>query len=124
MKLPSTALRHRLAGFGTLALAVGLIGLGVGALLAPGWSSQTYGVPAVESTWVRATGMRDLILGLVLLALRSAPDVQRRLLPIILLLPVADVVLVLLAGHSLFSAAPHIAGAVGIAVLMGLGRNP
>lgn len=104
-------------------LAVGLLGLGVGALIAPGWSSQTYGVLATEATWVRATGMRDLVLGLALLALRSAPDAQRRLLPIILLLPVADAILVLHAGQSLTSAAPHIGGMVAVGLLIALGRN-
>ena len=114
---PSPTLRSQLVTFGTLALAVGLLGLGVGALVAPEWSSQTYGVPTAQPTWVQATGMRDLILGLALLALRPYPDAQRRLLPILLLLPLADVVLVLLADHPLSTAAPHLGGVVGIGVL-------
>jgi Mn2+/Fe2+ NRAMP family transporter len=116
-------LRSQLAEVGLIVLAVGLLGLGVGALVAPGWSSQTFGVPATEPTWVRATGMRDLVLGLALLALRSAPDAQRRLLPIILLLPVADAILVVHAGQSLASAAPHIGGIVAVGLLIVLGRN-
>jgi hypothetical protein len=112
----------RLADLGTLALALGLLGLGVGALIAPEWSSQTYGVPAAEPTWVRATGMRDLILGLVLLAVRDRAA-RGRLLPLLLLLPLADVALVLHAGQPLTAAAPHLGGVVGIAVLIGLARR-
>jgi phosphate/sulfate permease len=113
---------NTLISFGTLALAIGLLGLGAGALVAPEWSSQTYGVPSEAPTWVRATGTRDLILGLALLALRPHPVAQRRLLPLILLLPLADLVLVLLAGHPVSAAAPHIGGVVGIGVLVGLTR--
>ncbi len=115
---PPPTLRSHITTLGTLALAVGLLGLGAGALIAPEWSSQTYGVPTAEPTWVQATGMRDLLLGLALLTLHRHPAAQRRLLPIILLLPLVDVVLVLRAGHSLATAAPHVGGVVGIGVLI------
>lgn len=115
---PPPTLRSRITTLGTLALALGLLGLGAGALIAPEWSSQTYGVPTAEPTWVRATGTRDLLLGLALLTLHRHPAAQRRLLPILLLLPLVDVVLVLLAGHPLVTAAPHIGGVLGIGVLI------
>ena len=117
-------LRSRITTLGTLALAAGLLGLGLGALVAPEWSSQTYGVPTAEPTWVQATGMRDLILGLALLSLYRHRDAQRRLLPILFLLPLADVILVLLAGHPLVTAAPHLGGVLGIGVLVVASRGP
>ena len=106
-----------LARLGTIGLAVGLLGLGIGALALPEWSAQTYGVPAEQSTWVQATGMRDLVLGLVLLALLPSPAALRRVLPLVIVLPLGDVALVLLAGQPLAATAPHVAGVLAIAVL-------
>ena len=112
--------RALLARLGVIALGIGLLGLGAGAVLLPEWSAQTYGVPTAETTWVRATGVRDLILGLMTLALRPHPAALRRFLPLTLLLPLGDLVLVLLAGHPLSATAPHALGVVGIAVVVGL----
>ena len=115
--------RRRIAALGVSALALGLIALGLGALIAPSGSAEMYGVPVLEPTWVRAAGVRDLILGLVLLVLRSEPSARRRLLPLILLVPLADIGLVLSAGYGVGDTLPHVGGVVGVTALIGLGRE-
>lgn len=63
-------------GLGVTALiALGLIGIGVGALAAPGVSSRQYGIAAREPgalAFIRAMGVRDLVLGVLLLILAGA----------------------------------------------------
>ena len=109
-----------LARLGTVVLAIGLLGLGVGALVLPEWSAQTYGVPVEQGAWVQATGLRDLVLGLVLLALLPSPTALRRILPLVILLPLGDVAIVLLDGQPLAATAPHAVGTLAIAILAGL----
>jgi hypothetical protein len=63
-------------------------------------------------------GLRDLALGQMTLALLlRQPSALRLFLPPLLFLPVGDVVLVLLADQPLVHTAPHIFGALVIAVL-------
>ena len=53
------------------AAAAGFIAIGLGALLAPATSSQQYGLATKDATalsYVRALGVRDLVIGLLLLA--------------------------------------------------------
>jgi hypothetical protein len=109
-----------------LLLGLGLIGLGVGAVVLPEASSHGYGVPTQESTWVTAAGLRDVSLGLMALVFRARyPDVLRFFVPLMFPIPVGDVVLVLAAGQPLFSILPHAVGTVGIAVLsVWLWRRP
>ncbi|MEL6345877.1 MAG: DUF4267 domain-containing protein [Myxococcota bacterium] len=109
---------QKLYTFGVIALSLGLLALGVGALLAPAASAQGYGVPTDAATWVRATGARDLILGLMTLTLwRNHPEALRYFIPLMLILPVADVILVLIAERPLIATLPHAAGTIGIGVL-------
>lgn len=109
-----------LARLGSAGLAVGLLGLGVGALVLPEWSAQTYGVPAEQVTWVQATGLRDLVMGLILLALLPNPAALRRIVPLVIVLPLGDVALVLLSGQPLSATAPHAAGVLAIGILTAL----
>jgi len=56
-------------------VALGLLGLGVGALLAPRLSAQQYGISVADPralAYLRAMGVRDLVLGVVLLLLAAA----------------------------------------------------
>ncbi len=116
----SAAMRSTLR-FGILLLGLGLILVGAGAVVAPASSSTTYGVPTAEYTWVAATGFRDIAFGVLLVLLQiNAPHAVRWVLPPLLILPVADVGLVLAAGRPLTSTLPHLAGAVVIAVLCAL----
>ena len=117
---PPHAPMSPLARLGAAGLAAGLLGLGVGAMALPEWSAQTYGVPTDQVTWVQATGLRDLVLGLVILALLRRPAALRRILPLVIVLPLGDVVLVLLAGKGLAATAPHAAGVLALAVLTAL----
>jgi hypothetical protein len=51
--------------------ATAFISIGLGALAAPATSSKQYGLPSEDATtlaYVRALGVRDLVLGLLLLA--------------------------------------------------------
>lgn len=104
--------------YGTWILGLGLIALGVGALLLPGPSSEAYGVPTSEVTWVAATGCRDLALGItVLLLVQRQPDALRWVLPPAFLLPAVDAVLVVMAGRPWLNTFPHVTGAIVIGVL-------
>lgn len=110
---------------GTLLVGLGLIGIGLGALVFPGASSLGYGVPSTDTTWVAATGLRDLTLGLLLVALRIRhPQAVRLSLSILLILPIGDAALVLVAGKSLASTLPHVLGAAFCAGLLWWTRTP
>lgn len=61
------------AGLGGLAF----LALGIGALIAPGYSSTQYGLPTTDRTalaLIRAIGARDLVLGIVVLLLLASRD--------------------------------------------------
>lgn len=110
-----------LATFGALVLGLGLLGLCVGALVAPGPSAQGYGVGAVPGAevWVRAAGVRDGALGVaVLLVLWRHRAALRWVVGASLLVPVADVVLALSQGSGPLGAAPHLVGVVGVVALL------
>ena len=111
---------------GTLLLGIGLIGLGLGALLAPEASSEGYGVVSDDRVWIGATGLRDLVLGMITLVLRQRmPEALPYFLAPLILLPLGDVLLVLTASQPILHIAPHALGAIGIAVLAGLAwRTP
>ncbi len=62
-----------IAGLGGAAFAA----IGTGALLAPGFSSLQYGLPTTERTalaLVRAIGARDVVLGVIVVALVAKQD--------------------------------------------------
>ena len=107
-----------LVRLGTLLLGIGLIGLGLGALVAPTASSEGYGVLSDDRVWIGATGLRDLVLGLTtLLLLHRAPSALRYFLLPLILLPLGDVALVITASQPLSHITPHALGALAIAVL-------
>ena len=99
-------------------LALGLFALGLGAFVAPSFSSVSYGVPTDASAWVMATGLRDVALGAMVVGLWwGARDALKWFLPGMMLVPLGDVVIVLLHGESIVGIAPHAAGTVYIALL-------
>ena len=56
-------------------VVLGLLGIGVGALLAPRASARQYGIVLDDAralAFIRAMGVRDLVLGVLLLLLASA----------------------------------------------------
>lgn len=116
------AVRSRLVTVGTVALALGLLGLCAQTLLDPVGASEGYGVPAeTDLVWVTAAGVRDGVLGLVALALLLR---HRAALPVflaaLLVLPIADVVLSVSHGSHGLAAAPHALGTVAIGLLLAL----
>jgi hypothetical protein len=119
--MPATRL-HRLVTLGTIALAVGLLGLAAHATLDPLGASAVYGVPvdAAGAPWVTASGLRDGVLGLAALVVLRHRAALPAFLACTLLLPLSDVALSLMHGSGPLAAAPHATGAVGIAVLLGL----
>jgi hypothetical protein len=110
----------RLLDLGTIGLALGLFGLAVHATVLPLDAAATYGVPTEGSgeVWVRAAGLRDAVLGFVVLATLRHRAARSLILGAALLLPLADVVLAL--GHAGAAATlPHVGGVLGIGVLVG-----
>ncbi len=65
---------------GTVVAALGGVAfflIGIGALLAPGISSEQYGLPTTDRTslaLIRAIGARDLVLGIIVLVLLARRD--------------------------------------------------
>lgn len=65
---------------GSIVAAMGgfaFFAIGIGALIAPGISSAQYGLPATDRTalaFVRAIGARDLVLGVIVLALLATKN--------------------------------------------------
>jgi hypothetical protein len=102
-------------------VALCLIGIGVGALVAPRASSRQFGIAAEDGpalAFVRAMGARDLVIGVLLLLLASAE--RRDLLAYGLLASAAiaavDFAVVSAAGARLSARLVHAVGAVGLVV--------
>lgn len=112
----------QLVTLGTILLGIALIGLGIHVLW-PNIASKGYGIPleGANPGYLIATGARDAVLGLMALALlwRHRPALPL-FLSCLILLPLADVVIVLAHGNGLAGLAPHVLGALGLAVLAGL----
>jgi hypothetical protein len=105
-------------------LAVGLIGVGVAGLVSPQMLSRGYGVHARESishAWVRATAVRDLVIGI---ALGIAAYAHVTLLMVVLLvcgvaLSIADFTIAYHAGEKR-AHLPHAAGAVAFLLVLAM----
>jgi len=114
---------RRLVTLGVVGMGIALLGLGLLSLFAPEFASEGYGIPLGDerSAYLIATGMRDIVLGLVALALLWR---HRGAIPLFLLcmliLPIADVAIVLAHGKAWPGVLPHAGGAVGIAMLAAL----
>ena len=105
-------------------LALGLLLLGVSGMAVPEFQSGIYGVPTTEPTWVSATSLRDVVLGIMAIGfIVKQPDAMRTFLPAMVLVPLADVVFVLLWGDSVWGITPHALGTVVIVVLAILSRT-
>jgi hypothetical protein len=79
------------------AAGAGFVAVGTGALLAPKTFSGAFGLPAEDRTalaYVRATGVRDVILGALVLASLGDPPALRRVLAFSSVLGLADAVTV------------------------------
>lgn len=106
---------------------VGLLGVGVAALVSPRLLARLYGLPVAEPNglgFVRACGLRDLALGGVLLAFVASQDRRGMLVVAVacLLLSAADFLVVWTAsGRRLRPEhASHLAGFVACAALIAL----
>ena len=106
--------------------AIGLLSVGILALLSPERLARSYGVPVKDRgslAYVRSTGVRDLILGLVFLTMIGLRDGIA-----MLVLCIAGIVLSLADFSIAFSTAKrlhsehgaHIGGAIGFIVLTAL----
>lgn len=105
-------------------LALGLLLLGISGMAAPELASHGYGVPSAEPTWVSATSVRDVALGVMVIGfIVKQPAALRVFLPAMVLVPLADVVFVLLWGDSVWGITPHALGTVVIVVLAILSRT-
>ena len=105
---------------GSWMAGIGLIMLAVQCLVYPG-AAEGYGVSPVDErgfAYLLATGMRDLTLGILtiylLLNFRAALGF---FFLVMLVVPIADTLIVMQYGNSLFSIWPHVGGLVVLAVL-------
>jgi hypothetical protein len=81
-----------------LVLGIGLIAVGIAAIVAPQFSSSMFGIAAVNRpawAYLRATGLRDIAIGSLLfafIALRSGPRALGLALMILSLIPIGDAI--------------------------------
>lgn len=110
--------------------AIGLLSVGVLALLAPERLARSYGVPIKTvnaRAFVRATGVRDVILGCLLASSVYVKDTFTLLLLCIagLVLSLADFLIAFTTAKRIQSEhGAHIGGAIGFAVLIALLLRP
>ncbi len=114
------------AGLGGLAFVF----IGIGALLAPGFSSMQYGLPTTDRAalaLIRAVGARDLVLGIIVLGLLATRD--RSALALVLgastLVAIGDATAVLTGRNDAGprQLAVHAAGAAALAIAWQLVRD-
>ena len=119
--MTSTTWLARIITLGTVALALGLLGIAGHATLLPADAATVYGVPTSGRglTWVQATGLRDAVLGLVVLGTLWHEAARTMVLGCALLLPLADTILAFQHG-GLGATLLHAAGVVGIGALLAL----
>ncbi len=105
----------------TALVALGLIGLGVGALAAPRASAAQYGIVPDDSralAFIRAMGVRDLVIGALLLLLAGAG--RRELLAWGMVasaaIAVVDFWVVSAAGARTAARVLHAGGAIGLLI--------
>jgi hypothetical protein len=108
--------------------ALALVAIGLGAMAAPRFSSGQYGMPTehpVALALVRALGVRDLVLGIVIGALLALGATRALGITLLVTALVAGVDLTLVRRGPLRSRVVHAAGGValvlaGILVLLGV----
>ena len=96
-----------------------MIAVGSGAVLEPLASATMYGLPAsdpVASAFVRATGVRDVVLGAILLASLGEPRALRRALGWSAVIAIADAVILAAARGPRPSHAAYLAGGAALAL--------
>lgn len=112
---------HKLVLIGSVLTGVLLLFLGGHCFVVPELAAEGYGLPAGGDAgpWMQATGMRDVALGVVLLACawkrRGALSV---VLGGVMILPIADAAIVIASGAPLEAAATHLVSGTGLAVLL------
>ena len=105
----------------TALVALGLIGIGVGALVAPRPSSQQYGIASDDTralAFIRAMGVRDLVLGVLLLILAAAGrrDLLAWGMAATAAIALVDFALVSAAGARTAARTLHAVGGIGVLV--------
>lgn len=118
----------------TLVVALGVAGIGVGALAAPRRSAAQYGLPVTDEitlAYVRALGSRDLVLGLLFASLLAGHAPRRFLATaagLSALSAATDFALVASTANANRKALPlHAAGIISLltlAALLALGPEP
>ena len=105
--------------WGPVALALGFFGIAVHAVIAPTQAADVYGIPVEQDglAWVRATGLRDGVLGIITLSVRQHPRLLSSFLAAVVLLPIADIAIVLSYTGQFVTTLPHVLGATGVGLL-------
>jgi len=99
---------------------VALVGIGLGALAAPGRSARGYGLPTDDAdarALVRALGARDLVLGLLLGA--AGDRERRRLLALLAIVGATDASVVFSRRGRSRALGVHALGTIGLLVAAG-----
>ena len=94
-----------------------MIAVGTGAVLAPVVSATMYGLPAsdrVAHAFVRATGVRDVVLGAIVLASLGEARALRRALGWSSVIAIADAVILAAARGPRPSHGAHLAGGAAL----------
>ena len=104
----------------TDAVALGLLGIGVVATLAPRTTAVIFGIAASDASaraYVRATGARDAIVGAILLAVRDDDMLRPRVLALTSLIGLVDAIGLAAARGLQPSHAAHTAGFIAAALI-------
>jgi len=105
----------------TALVALGLIGIGAGALAAPRASARQYGIVSGDPralAFIRAMGARDLVIGVLLLLLAGAArrDLLAWGMAASALIALVDFAVVSAAGARTAARAVHAIGGIGVLV--------
>ena len=101
------------------ALGVALIAVGSGAALTPSFSATMFGIPAGDEAaraYMRAAGVRDAVLGAIILGTRDDPRALRRILGWTSLIALADALALLAARGPRPQHAAHLGGFAALAL--------
>ena len=117
--MQATRLHSSIVQWGPVALALGFFGIAVHAVIAPTHAAEIYGVPVEQDglAWVRATGLRDGVLGIITLSIRKHTHLLSSFLAAVVVLPIADIAIVLSGTGQPVATLPHVLGAMGVGLL-------
>eukprot|EP01084_Bolivina_argentea_P185015 319065_1 len=117
--------KERLASIATLLMPIGLIGVLIGAILAPGIFEKSFGVQMLMNNGIKyspflfAAAIRDAALGIMGLIFHfKYPQALADFYLGVLFIPIGDLMIVLYYNGSFMDGICHIVGAIGTFILI------